>query len=131
MSHAPQETSSLKEMELQLEAKAQELDHAERMRQIELGQVLPDVSKTRMHVVGTIATLVPIALAAGAATASVALVRTPVDHGASMFGMAVTGDPRAVILATIWGIAGLSTLLTVVLCLRKLEVSPECSKKQG
>jgi hypothetical protein len=99
-----------RELEYNAQMKAQELEHAERMLALETGQPLPEAYTTRIKAVGSIGTLVPIAMAAAAATASVMLFEHP-----------LTQDGSLQMLGVVWGVCALIVLVTVWLCLRTLE----------
>src|SRR5262249_32187039 len=106
----------------------QEMEHVERMRSLEAGQPLPEAYTTRIRAVGSIGTVVPIALATAAAAASIMLFEQPLTKEGG--GSAEAALSRAVPLGLILATCGLVILLTVGLCLRTLQQFGVWSNKQ-
>jgi hypothetical protein len=108
------------------EVQKRQLEHAERMKALELGRPLPDADiawagadRGRAVAAGFIGTLVPLVLI-GSALGGTAIV----------FTYTVDSTWRVVLAAIIWGVCGLVSLVTVVTALgvlarRSAGVKPE------
>ena len=89
-----------------------ELEHAERMRALELGRPLDDAAVARHKALGAIGVAVPIT------SLSAALV-------VSMFVLAMRElDERVLILAGVWGVCGTICLTTIPVVLALLRGRP-------
>lgn len=106
-----------RELAYQVENKARELDHAERMLALQAGLPLPDAYSTRIRAIGAIGTMVPMAVAAAAAAASVALLQ---ERPAVVSGIRST-ESFVGILTLIWGICAGTILGTVWFSLQALR----------
>ncbi len=122
-----------------LAQKKRELEHAERMRALELGQPLPDETemakfRSAARAAGAIGVLVPLALILGASAASFLLFYLGPETAGTVgsmppvFGSAF--DFHFAALGLIWGIAGFLTLVTVWFAFRTLRRVAQASKSE-
>lgn len=93
-------------------SRRRELEHAERMRAIELGRPLEDAAVARYHALGAIGVAVPVsALSAAAIGSGFALAFQQPEW---RFGA----------LAVVWAVAGAATLAAVPAVLARLRERP-------
>jgi hypothetical protein len=116
------------------EERMRNLEHAERLRALELGQPLSDageLSKTQSAVraAGTVGTLVPLGLASAAIGSSYLILGWIRENSqVTFFGSAF--DLRFGLFAIVWGVSGLVMLATVAGSLRTVRRVREWSPPQ-
>jgi hypothetical protein len=105
-----------KKLQHEQDLKQREMEHAERLKALELGQTLPDgevarahAERSRFRAAGLVAVLVPLAMG-GAAVGSTPII---LNHSWE-------GSFQGVLYA-VWGVCGLVSLVTVVNCISVLN----------
>jgi hypothetical protein len=105
-----------KKLQHERELKQREMEHAERLKALELGQPLPDgevaraqAERSRFRAAGLVAVLVPLAMGgAGVATTAIILGQWMTQVGSG-------------VLYTVWGVCGLVSVVTVGNCISVLN----------
>jgi hypothetical protein len=121
------ENASLVKME-EIELKKEEMEHKERMRSMDLGQVLPDKREfakahSAIWASAVIGLLVPLAFVGAGITTTVLVLRAPGEGTVEIFEIIL--DRHVALIPFVWTVCGLLSLLVTWLSLRTIRRARE------